>query len=301
MPVISVVIPTYNRAHLIKRAIDSVLSQTYQDFELIIVDDGSNDNTEDIVKNINDDRIRYIRHNKNKGSSAARNTGIENSKGEYIAFLDSDDVWLEKKLEKQMKVFSASGPEIGVIHCGIQYIDYETQKPLKQWIIKDNINEKVFNTFGAAPGTPTMLIRKSVLMDVGFFDESIPAHEETDLSIRLAQKYKYKLIDEFLVVSYSNHTQITSNLDSFIRGKEIIYEKHKNTLTKDLLYNLCNIIAGDSIFKGNYNKGKIYLLKALHHKPYKIKTIFSLILSFIAPKVNQLLYERRYKKFKKIS
>ncbi len=79
--------------------------QTYQDFEIIIVDDGSKDNTEEVIKNIDDNRIRYIKHNINRGSSAARNTGIENSKGKYIAFLDSDVIWLRDKLEKQINIF----------------------------------------------------------------------------------------------------------------------------------------------------------------------------------------------------
>lgn len=106
-PKVSVIIPTYNRAHLIGRAIKSVLNQTYKDFEIIIVDDGSTDKTEEVVKDFKDERVRYIRREKNKGGSAARNTGIKAARGEYIAFQDSDDEWLPEKLEKQMKAFEA--------------------------------------------------------------------------------------------------------------------------------------------------------------------------------------------------
>jgi len=98
---VSVIIPTYNRAHLVGRAIRSVLNQTYQDFEIIVVDDCSTDNTEEIVKGFNDHRIRYMRHDRNRGGSAARNTGIKASQGKYIAFLDSDDEWLLKKAESR--------------------------------------------------------------------------------------------------------------------------------------------------------------------------------------------------------
>lgn len=101
IPTVSVVIPTYNRAHLVGRAIQSVLNQTYQDFEIIVVDDGSTDNTEEVVKSFNDPRIRYIRHDQNRGGSAARNTGIKMARGEYIAFQDSDDEWLPEKLESR--------------------------------------------------------------------------------------------------------------------------------------------------------------------------------------------------------
>src|SRR4030042_5052103 len=104
MPTVSIIIPTYNRAHLVMRAINSVLDQSFQDFEIIIVDDASRDNTEKMVSGIRDKRIFYIRHEKNRGGSAARNTGIKQARGEYIAFLDSDDEWLPEKLEKQLKV-----------------------------------------------------------------------------------------------------------------------------------------------------------------------------------------------------
>ena len=106
-PTVSIIIPTYNRAHLIGRAIQSVLNQTYQNFEIIVVDDGSTDNTEEMIKEFqkHDKRIKYIRHEKNRGGAAARNTGIKVARGEYIAFQDSDDEWLPEKLEKQMDVF----------------------------------------------------------------------------------------------------------------------------------------------------------------------------------------------------
>ena len=143
MPKISVVIPTYNRAHLIKKAINSVFEQTYQDFEIVIIDDGSKDNTEEIVKSINDGRIRYIKHEKNKGEAGARNTGIENSKGEYIAFLDTDVTWSKDKLEKQLNILESSPADVGVVFTGVEFIDYKTQEVVSRWIIRENVNEKM--------------------------------------------------------------------------------------------------------------------------------------------------------------
>ena len=116
MPTVSIIIPTYNREQLLGRAIKSVLAQTYQDFELIIVDDGSTDNTERLVKSFNSEKTRYIRHRKNKGPAAARNTGIRSAKGDYIAFQDSDDEWMPEKLEKQMRAFTTAPPEVGVVY-----------------------------------------------------------------------------------------------------------------------------------------------------------------------------------------
>lgn len=115
---VSVIIPTYNRAHLLGRAIQSVLAQTYEDFEIIVVDDASTDVTEQVVKSFADDRINYIRHQKNKGGSSARNTGIKAAKGEFIAFLDSDDEWVPKKLEKEINRLQTLSNEVGVFYGG---------------------------------------------------------------------------------------------------------------------------------------------------------------------------------------
>jgi len=126
MPKISVISPTYNRAHLITRAVHSVLNQTYQDFEYIVVDDASTDNTEEVIKGFKDERIKYIKHEKNRGPSAARNTGIKAAKGEYIGFLDSDDEWLPEQAEKQVSKFLESPDNVGVIYCGHVVISDET-------------------------------------------------------------------------------------------------------------------------------------------------------------------------------
>lgn len=115
-PTVSIIIPTYNRRQSIGRFIKSVLNQTYRDFELIIVDDGSTDNTRELVAGFNNERIRYVRHEENKGEAAARNTGIKAARGEYIASHDSDDEWLHEKLAKQIRAFENCSPEIGVVY-----------------------------------------------------------------------------------------------------------------------------------------------------------------------------------------
>ncbi len=113
---VSVIIPTYNRAKTLPRAIKSALSQSYKNIEVIIVDDGSTDNTEEIVKNYQDSRIVFLKHITNEGCAAALNTGISNVKGEYVAFLDSDDEWLPTKIEKQMVKFKYVDENVGVIY-----------------------------------------------------------------------------------------------------------------------------------------------------------------------------------------
>jgi len=118
---VSIIIPTYNRAHLIERSIRSILNQTYEDFELLIVDDGSTDNTKEVVEGIVDARIRYISCATNGGAAKARNVGIAEAKYDYIAFQDSDDEWHPDKLEKQMKVMETASPDTGLVYCEYHY------------------------------------------------------------------------------------------------------------------------------------------------------------------------------------
>jgi glycosyltransferase involved in cell wall biosynthesis len=126
-PLVSVILPTYNRAHVLGKAIESILNQTYSNFEIIIVDDGSLDSTEKLVARYRDNRIKYIRHTKNQGAVAARNTGIVASKGEYIAFQDSDNEWLPEKLEKQIAAFNSGPPNLGVVYTSVWIIDKGTK------------------------------------------------------------------------------------------------------------------------------------------------------------------------------
>lgn len=292
---ISVIIPTYNRSSFISRAIESVLDQTYQYFEIIIVDDCSTDNTRHIVSTFSDERIKYIEHINNMGAPAARNTGITNSKGKWIAFLDSDDVWNRNKLEEQVKIIPSLSDEYAVIHCGAKTIDFNSGKILTERITRVNINNMIRYNVGVVPPTPTMMIRKNVLLEVGLFDDNLPAHQETELCIRIAQKYKFKLVDQFLVTVTRNHNQIRGNPQAYIRAKEIILEKHKALLSDELIYNFCNIIAGYYIINKEYNIAKKYLRISLTKK-VKTKSILSYSLLNIFPALTNSLYLNSYKK-----
>ena len=128
---VSVVIPSYNRAHLVKRAIDSVLNQTYREFEVIVVDDASTDGTAEIVKGLADQRVRYVKHQANRGVSESRNTGIKAAKGHLIGFLDSDDEWLPHKLRKQIDRFNELPSDTGVVYGACLMVDEETGKPIR--------------------------------------------------------------------------------------------------------------------------------------------------------------------------
>ena len=195
-PKVSIIIPTYNQSQYLEEAMESVLNQTYQNIEIIIVDDGSTDNTSEVVKSF-DNKIIYIPQ-KNKGASSARNAGIKKAQGQYVAFLDSDDMWIKNKLEKQIK-FIQNNPEIGLLGTGCyQMVDinkmiYKKIFPAKNEILQKDLIK--YNPFIQS----SVIIRKDIFNDIGLYDEKFKESEDYDLWLRIAQKYKVANIQEALV------------------------------------------------------------------------------------------------------
>lgn len=246
-PTVSIIIPTYNRAHLVGRAIQSVLNQTYKDFELIIVDDGSTDNTEDITKEFQkkNERINYIRHEKNKGGSAARNTGIKVARGEYIAFLDSDDEWLPTKLEKQTSYFNKCPNSVGAIYC-LSYSQDDssgyTKKSSPSNMKHGNIYKFLLN--GWCPSaTSSIILKAQVFEKSGVFDESLPSFQDYDLWIRVAQYYEFEFIEDHLVVIHSHEgSRVAGDLKPRLKGLNLFLEKWGDTIKEESGINVYNNI-----------------------------------------------------------
>ena len=230
---ISVVIPVYNRENLVVRALDSVFLQSYRPLEVIVVDDGSTDETVKTIQNwidahlqSNSFMVRLICQDQ-MGGNAARNRGVEESIGEYIAFLDSDDVWNKKKLEKQLKYFEDS--DVGGVYCGVQHMDlasetitttYQRNYPVG-WILEEILVRDV------TAQTSTYILRKEVFQKVGNFDLSLQARQDWDMWIRLASKYKIEAVPE-LLVQYGEHSGPRTASDPMreIRAFEIIRRKY---------------------------------------------------------------------------
>ena len=164
-PLVSVIIPSHNRAVLLPRAVESVLAQTYSNLEVIIVDDASSDSTPAVMADLvkRDPRVRYFRHETNRYASAARNTGIASARGELIAFLDDDDEWLPEKLAKQVPVMLSASPEVGMVYCWMDYYDgrgnivSETHPTLKGWVFGQMLDRPRIG------GCPTLLVRREVV------------------------------------------------------------------------------------------------------------------------------------------
>jgi len=212
---ISVIIPTYNRAHTLPRALQSVRNQNYDNIEIIVVDDFSNDNTELLMSKAENADIRYISHNQNFGPAAARNTGIKSATGEYIAFLDSDDIWLPNKLSFQLEILIKNGCKI----CGTQSIkiNEDKQEIIPQWY-PEHIQAKsaalVTNMF---LNTSSLIIERNLLNDYHSFDTSLTCFEDWDLLLRLGEKNKIVVTKDLHTISYISK----------------ILKQHKNTLIQN--------------------------------------------------------------------
>jgi glycosyltransferase involved in cell wall biosynthesis len=206
-PIVSVIITTYNRPDLLPRAINSVLNQTFDNLECIVVDDCSPDSeTKTLVQSADDERLRYIRHDKNRGVSAARNTGIERSRGEYIAFLDDDDEWLPTKIQKQISVFDDLSDSYAIVYCWMDYYSDNQDEIIEKY--RPKLEGNIFpKTLDGQPigSTSTLVVRKDIAEEFDGFDESLPRGVDGDFIRRVSQEYKFDYVPEALVRYYIEH------------------------------------------------------------------------------------------------
>jgi glycosyltransferase involved in cell wall biosynthesis len=227
---ISVVIPTYNRANVIGAAIQSVMRQTYQNHEIIVVDDASSDDTESVVKSFSDRKIIYVKHQQNSGAPSARNTGIEKARGACIAFLDSDDEWLSEKLEKQMEVFERS-PQIGLVYTGFDVV-LERGKVLRSFLKPDRgrVFERLLseNFIGT---TSSAMAKRELLQKIGGFDPLLKSCQDWDLYLRLSQICDVDVVPEVLVKHHwEGNNRIMGKPSSVIQGHVQVQEKFRDAI-----------------------------------------------------------------------
>lgn len=198
-PLVSVVIPSFNRARLIPDAIDSVLDQTYENWELIVVDDGSTDETEEVVRSYADPRIRYTVNTGPSGPGGARNVGVRCTQGPLIAFLDSDDIWLPEKLQLQVQAV-VGRPELGLVGGGCRYVDENLEPTGKQSLPPGKVSYEQMCISVTFPGaTSNAVVRRSAFEDVGGFDSSLLRSQDRDLFIKLSRDWEVECIDRVTV------------------------------------------------------------------------------------------------------
>jgi glycosyltransferase involved in cell wall biosynthesis len=208
-PAVSVVIATYNYGRFLAGAIDSVFAQTFRDYEIIVVDDGSDDGTGDVVAPyLHHPKLQYIR-TEHVGQPKAKNTGIRAARGEYVAFLDADDVWLPAKLEKQVALFEGSDSSLAVVYCRRCWIDEDgqeltrTERAPQRGDVLAPLFHRPFICFSSS------VVRRPVFDDVGLFEESLPMSIDYDLWLRIALKYRFDYVDEPLVRYRTGHANLS--------------------------------------------------------------------------------------------
>lgn len=283
MPAVSVIIPAYNQGEYLKRAIQSVLEQTFSDFEVIVVDDGSTDSTPDVVKEFTDPRIHYIRQ-ENRGLSGARNTGIRNACGCYLSFLDSDDLFLPQKLALLTTAFEQQ-PGIGMAAGQAVLIDEKDQpleKTFKSHMPCDCAELLLGNPFHVG----SVLLLKSWQEKVGFFDESLRSYEDWDMWLRLAKAGCQMITIDQPVSLYRFHTaQMTRNGAQMTRASFAVLEKTYQDpdlparwhQVRDLAYANAHIrAAAHGYLAHDYDLGQSHLQTAVNLNPVFLQDVQSL-------------------------
>ncbi|MCM1235414.1 MAG: glycosyltransferase family 2 protein [Ruminococcus flavefaciens] len=230
MKLVSVVIPTHNRADMIHDAILSVLNQTYSNIEVLVVDDCSGDNTEYVIKELQDKRIIYIRHEENLGACAARNTGIKYARGEFIAFQDSDDIWESHKLETQITIMEKTNAPVSF--CGMMQFDpclpknrYLPINLREGFVSHDKIME-----FSLA-STQCIVAKKECFYNVQF-DENLPRLQDWDLLMRMSKYYSVYFIDKALVNVYIQQNSISRYPEKGIMAIDMLISKNQDYLLR---------------------------------------------------------------------
>jgi glycosyltransferase involved in cell wall biosynthesis len=270
MYLVSVIIPTYNRAHIIGNAITSAINQTYNHTEIIVIDDGSTDGTPEYVEQFGD-KVKYIVQ-PNSGVSSARNLGIKNSTGELIAFLDSDDEWLPNKLKKQVD-FLDINTDFGMVLCDCYDINSLRKKIGRSFrrnhLPNDgNILPDVLLFPSLVPSS--VLVKRSVLEDVGYFDESLKTAEDLDIHLRIASKYKIGLICDPLFNYMTDHKDRLSLLSRTYDDHVFVLEKYADAhcanidskLIKEVLFKTYIAAANGKFWLQEWRSGFRYALKA---------------------------------------
>jgi len=219
---ISVIIPTYNRAKIVREAVESVLPQTYRNFEIIVVDDGSTDDTYEVLENyIREKKIVY-HYQKNSGVACARNQGIKLSQGDYIAFLDSDDLWVPNKLERQMKLFEKN-VDSGVVYSWAFSRAANGNIKISRPSYKGYLFERLL--LGNLIPNVTVVFKKRIVEKIGFFDERLKRSEDWDFWLRASEHFHFDFVPEILVEVRSFGDTITKKAELLDQTFLVVLDK----------------------------------------------------------------------------
>lgn len=279
---VSVILPTRNRAHLIPRAIDSVLGQTVDDFELIVIDNGSADSTPAVLANYakSDPRVFVARSDSARGAAAARNVGIQHASGAYVAFIDDDDAWLPTKLDRQLSAITEA-PNVGVVFCPYEYVSGNGRKrvvgmpPVPEFSLRRNLLR------GNFLGTACILADREVLLAHGGFDERLQIMEDWDLWCRLAAAAEFVMVPEPLVVCHHTSGSLSRSGEYTLASAQRFLgniEMH-GTLDRGELADLLNTLGHMLMLDGITREGRRWLFQSVRFRPWPPRQVARVLAS----------------------
>jgi glycosyltransferase involved in cell wall biosynthesis len=274
LPLVSVIIPNYNYSKHVGKAIDSVLNQTYQNVEVIVVDDGSTDNSLAVLASYGD-RISVMQQT-NEGVSKARNRGVSKAQGKFVAFLDADDIWLPTKIDKQIERFKRE-TDLGLVHCSMTYIDSE-DRPIGEitdgmegWVAEEFLRFERGVVIGAGS---TALLPRVVFDEVGGFDPRQSTAADWDFNYRVAKKYKVGFVREPLVLYRQHGTNMHGNIyvmeRDMLLGFEKAFQSGSTANRRECYSNLHQTLAGSHFRSKNYFRSIRHASKSVWLRPSKV-------------------------------
>lgn len=305
-PTVSVIIPTYNRANYVQQAVESVLNQTYKDYEIIVIDDGSTDDTKLSLEKYAD-RVKYI-YQENQKVAAARNNGIRHSQGKYIAFLDSDDLWLPQKLERDIAYFEAK-PQVGLVYSNVIYFSDEGADLYTRRMKSpsgDVLEKIIIDNFVV---TSTVIVGRECLDRVGFFNEDLDlaSSEDWEMWVRIASLYPFGYVNEISTKSRIHDYSLMRNPEgmerSILKGLEIIWTNEAllpriSHLKNKSYASLYTYIAINYYASGQMAKARKYLRKSIEIYPphlFNRKFVYTFLRSLLGRRVSQFIRKQKYR------
>lgn len=273
---VSVIIPTYDRERRLARAIASVTAQSHAAWELIVVDDASTDGTAEMVRALGDPRIRLIRHDRNAGVATARNTGMKAARGDFIAFLDSDDTWRPDKLKLQLDLLHRRGPAVGLVYSGLVTRREDGLGPAWRPAARGNVLPDMLAGNAVHLGTSSVLMRREVPDTIGGFDETLPANEDHDYWTRAARFYAFDFVPEPLIVYDQSGPEGPAdkrslNFAANMRARDLFVSRHGVEAARFGMrhrYQLDSACRHLEWREGTASRGRRLLIKAVRDRPF---------------------------------